>query len=304
MVYLSRCLVTGGAGFIGSHLVDDLLENGHDVIVIDNQTARYNEKFYWNKRSKNYIVDVSDYKKTRNLYDGVDYVFHLASDARIQPSISNPNYSLSCNVLGTATCLQASLEAGVNRFIYASTSSVYGRSTKIPNNESDPTDCLTPYSVGKLCGENLCSMYYKTFGLETISLRYFNVYGDRQPNVGEYSTVIGKFIKSLSINAPAEIIGNGEQRRDFTYVEDVVEATQLCATKSLPESEFGGVINIGSGNNYSINEIIDILGISSINVKSRIGESIQTLADNTKAHRLLGWSPKANLADYLVNIKY
>jgi UDP-glucose 4-epimerase len=173
-----KSLVTGGAGFIGSNLVDKLIEQGHEVIVIDNESAESNEKFYWNDKAKNYVLDIRDYKNTRPLYDGVDFVFHLAAESRIQPAIENPIEAVSLNSVGTCTVLQCSREARVKRVMYSSTSSGYGMNQS-PNIETQPDDCLNPYSVSKVNGEKLCKMYTSLYGLPTISFRYFNVYGER-----------------------------------------------------------------------------------------------------------------------------
>jgi UDP-glucose 4-epimerase len=171
-----KSLVTGGAGFIGSNLVDKLIELGHEVVVIDNESSQSNEMFYWNKKANNYKLDIRDYKNTRPLYDGVDYVFHIAAESRIQPAIENPVEAVSVNSVGTATVLQCAREAGVKRVMYSSTSSAYGKNP-IPNFETQPDDCLNPYSVSKVNGEKLCKMYTDLFGLHTIIYRYFNVYG-------------------------------------------------------------------------------------------------------------------------------
>ena len=191
---MTKSLVTGGAGFIGSNLVDRLVEIGHEVVVIDNESAESNEQFYWNDKAYNYKYDIRDYENTRPLYEGVDFVFHLAAESRIQPAIENPINAISLNSVGTCTVLQCSREAGVNRVIYSSTSSGYGMNQS-PNIETQPDDCLNPYSVSKVNGEKLCRMYTKLYGLPTISFRYFNVYGERQPIRGQYAPVIGIFLR-------------------------------------------------------------------------------------------------------------
>ncbi len=185
-----RCLVTGGAGFIGSHIVDELINLGHTVICIDNESAESNEKFYWNKKAKNVNIDICDYNDgLLSWFRDVDTVFHLAAEARIQPSLINPLKTIQTNVMGTANVLQASKESGVDRVIYSSTSSAYGSSDVLPLREDMQTKCMTPYTVGKVAGEQLCKMYNDLFGVKTITLRYFNVYGDRQPLKGVYAPV-------------------------------------------------------------------------------------------------------------------
>lgn len=295
-------MVTGGAGFIGSNLVDYLLKLGHEVIVIDNESSEVHEQFYWNDLSKNYKLDIRDYESTRGLYEGVDYVFHLAAQSRIQPAINNPVESVSINSVGTATVLQCSLEAGVKRLIYSSTSSAYGNN-KVPNIETQTDDCLNIYSISKVAGEKLCTMYFNLFNLPTIILRYFNVYGDRQPLKGQYAPVVGLFIKQMRNGEPLTIVGNGEQRRDFSHIDDIVFANFLAATKDLDPIHFGQVYNVASGKNYSINEIASMISDKTINIPYRKGESDQTLGNTDKISNVLGWKSTINIEDWIKNNK-
>lgn len=293
-----KSLVTGGAGFIGSHIVDKLIEIGHEVVVIDNESAESNGEFYWNDKAQNYKYDICDYEKTKELYDGVDYVFHLAAEARIQPAIKNPLLAVKTNVLGTATVLQCSRESGVKKVIYSSSSSGYGHN-ETPNNENQLDDCLNPYSVSKISGEKLCSMYTKLFGLKTVIFRYFNVYGERQPLKGQYAPVVGIFLRQRSEGNPLTIIGDGEQRRDFTHVSDVVNANILAAEIDVEEYYYGQLYNVGPGKNYSINEIANVISDKQINIEPRIGEARETLANNSKIKSVFGWYPKVNLIDWI-----
>jgi UDP-glucose 4-epimerase len=293
-----KSLVTGGAGFIGSNIVDKLLGLGHEVIVIDNESSESHISFYWSDNAENYKYDICDYENIRPLFDGVDYVFHLAAEARIQPAIINPLKAIKTNTLGTATVLQCAREAGVKRVVYSSTSSGYGRNN-IPNVETQPDDCLNPYSVSKVSGEKLCSMYYELFGLETVVLRYFNVYGPREPLKGQYAPVIGIFRRQKESNEPLTVVGDGEQRRDFTHVFDVASANILASTASIPSHLLGTTFNIGTGVNYSVNEIAKMYHHTSVNIASRPGESKQTLANNEKAVNILRWSPKESVVDYI-----
>ena len=290
-------LVTGGAGFIGSNIVDKLLELRHEVVVIDNESSEAHEDFYWNSSAKNYKLDICDYDKIKPLFEGIDYVFHLAAEARIQPSIVNPIKAVKTNTLGTATVLQCAREAKVRRVIYSSTSSGYGLNYT-PNVETQLDDCLNPYSVSKISGEKLCSMYHKLFNLETVILRYFNVYGPREPMRGQYAPVIGIFKKQKNAGKLLTIVGNGEQRRDFTHVFDVVNANILAATSTLSSDVLGTVFNIGTGTNHSINEISKFYDCGSVNIPSRPGEAKETLADNSKAVKYLGWKPNQRLEEY------
>lgn len=298
-----KVIVTGGAGFIGSHIVDRLIEEGHNVIVIDNESAECHNQFYYNDKAHNYKFDICDYENIRPLFDGVDYVFHLAAEARIQPSLTNPLLTVRTNSLGTTTVLQCAREAGVKRVIYSSTSSAYGRKHYINNfwwkglSEDMEDDCLTPYSVSKVSGEKMCKMYSELFGLDTAILRYFNVYGEREPTKGQYAPVIGLFLRQKNAGQPMTIVGDGEQRRDFTYIKDVVDANMLCMKC---EGELSGeMFNIGTGKNYSINEIAEMIGGDKIYIPERKGESRVTLANRSKAENILGWFPKRDLDGYL-----
>ena len=295
-----KVLVTGGAGFIGSNLVDSLISMGYSVTVIDNESAECNERFYWNKEAKNYKYDIADYHKIRPLFENIDCVFHLAAESRMQPSILNPLQCIRTNVLGTATVLQCAREAGVDRVIYSTTSSYYGKNNSLPNVETQPEDCLNAYSVSKVSGEKLCKMYNDLHGLKTISLRYFNVYGHREPTKGQYAPVIGLFLKQNREGQPITIVGDGLQKRDFTNIEDVVRANIVAGTKDLPKEAFGQAYNIGSGVNHKIYDIASIINKSNITfIPPRIGEARETLADIHKAKDILGWEPKVSLVEYL-----
>ena len=293
-----KSLVTGGAGFIGSHLVDKLLELGHEVVVIDNEYADCHEQFYWNEKAQNYKYDIRDYENTRPLYEGVDYVFHTAAEARIQPAILNPIEAVSINCVGTVTVLQCAREAGVKKVMYSSTSSGYGFNEP-PNEETQIDDCLNPYSVSKVSGEKLCSMYTKLFGVKTVIFRYFNVYGERSPLRGQYAPVIGIFLRQRGDKESLTIVGDGEQRRDFTHVSDVVQANILAATVDADKEVYGLVYNVGNGVNYSINEIADSISDNQVNIPPRVGESRITLADNSRLKTTFGWEPKVNLMEWI-----
>lgn len=305
-----RALVTGGAGFIGSNLVDRLISDGHDVTVIDNESANSNEQFYWNEKAHNYKHDVRDYVMVRELYEGQDAVFHLAADARIQPSIEDPLKAIDNNTMGTATVLECARKCGVKRFVYSSTSAAYGLRNTPPLCESMSTDCLNAYSVSKVAGEEMCKMYAKLYGMETVSFRYFNVYGERQPLRGQYAPVIGIFLRQRASGEPMTIVGDGEQRRDFTYVGDVVSANIRAATVVAPQYiveneiihrywEWGQVYNIGTGKNYSIKEIAAMMGGETVNIPPRPAESRISLANTSKAKNHLGWTAKVRLEDWI-----
>jgi UDP-glucose 4-epimerase len=291
---MTKCLVTGGAGFIGSNLVDELIKQGNEVITFDNESAECNEKFYWNDKSQNYKYDICDYEKTRSLYDGVDYVFHLAAESRLQPAILNPIEAITKNAVGTCTVLQCAREAGVEKVIYSSTSSAYGLN-KYPNYETDPNDCLNPYSVSKVAGEELCKMYTNLYGLKTIIFRYFNVYGERSPTTGQYAPVIGIFLRQRNLGEPLTIVGDGLQRRDFVHVQDVANANIMSAISNLEDNCYGQVYNIGSGENISILEIAKMISDNCIHISPRDGEARTTLACIDKVKETLEWEPKFDL---------
>lgn len=295
-----KALVTGGAGFIGSHLVESLIQKNWDVVVIDNESAECNENFHWyqNDKVKNYKYDICDYENTRSLYDNVDYVFHLAAESRLQPAIENPINAVMKNAVGTCTVLQCSREAGVKKVIYSSTSSAYGLN-KFPNFETDPNDCLNPYSVSKVSGEELCKMYTNLYGLKTVIFRYFNVYGERSPTIGQYAPVIGIFLKQRNEGIPLTIVGDGLQRRDFVHVKDVVTANITSAENDIDSCYYGTVFNIGSGENTSILEIANYISKNYVFIPERSGEAKTTLANIDKAKTVLNWRPVVKLQEWI-----
>lgn len=293
-----KALVTGGAGFIGSNLVDKLIEKNYEVLVIDNEYSDAHENFYWNPKAQNYRYDIRDYENTRHLYNGVDYVFHLAAEARIQPSILNPIQAVSINSLGTCTVLQCAREAGVKKVMYSSTSAAYGMN-EAPNVETQSDDCLNPYSVSKVNGEKLCKMYTDLYGLKTIIFRYFNVYGERQPVRGQYAPVIGIFLRQKAAEEPLTIVGDGNQSRDYIYVGDVVNANILAAVTDIDEKYYGSVFNVGSGKNYSVNEIAHMISSNVVNIPPRIGESKISLSNNKKLMEVLGWKSEMDVSTWI-----
>lgn len=294
-----KVLVTGGAGFIGSHLVDALLGRGYTVTCIDNESANENEKFYWNPGAKNIKADIRD-TATWDLYQDIDVVFHLAARSRIQPTVNSPSECFSVNVIGTQSVLEASRLAGVKRFIYSASSSYYGHASKPPFVESAPMGCATPYSLSKWQGEELCAFYTKLYGLSTVSLRYFNVYGPREPIKGQYAPVMGLFLRQRAEGVPMTIVGDGEQRRDFTHISDVVEANLQAMWAGLRDPKrIVGPINIGTGRNFSINQLADMIGGERVHLPERIGETRHTLANCQLANHLLCWEATVKLEDYI-----
>tara|TARA_R100001480_G_C4735410_1_gene181466 strand:- start:792 stop:1685 length:894 start_codon:yes stop_codon:yes gene_type:complete len=290
-------LVTGAAGFIGSHMVDGLLNLGHEVVAIDNEYAD-NDQFYWNDKAMNVRGDITDYKFMKNAFTNVDYVFHCAAESRIGTATENPINAVDINVKGTCTLLQIARETGVKKFLYSSTSSGYGNNP-FPNVETQPDDCLNPYSVSKIAGEKLCEMYTNLFGLQTIIFRYFNVYGERAPKRGQYAPVIGIFERQRDAGESLTIVGDGEQRRDFVHVKDVVNANIMAAISNPDDEAYGQIYNVGTGINYSVNEIADLISDNQVNIPSRKGEARITLANIDKIYKTFKWKPQIKLDDWI-----
>ena len=293
-----KSLVTGGAGFIGSNLVDYLIEHGHQVTCVDNESAECNDKFYWNDKAINVKGDVTDYKFMKNVFVGAEYVFHLAAEARLQPAIKNPIEAVYKNCVGTTTVLQCAREAGVKRVIYSSTSSGYGYNPS-PNIETQPDDCLNPYSASKVAAEKFCKMYSDLYGLETVVLRYFNVFGERSPTRGQYAPVIGIFQRQRDEGDALTIVGDGSQRRDFIYVKDVARANYLASLMPGVRDHLGEVFNVGSGINYSVQEIADAISDNQTYIPKREGEMETTWSNIDKVNKVIGWKPEVDVLDWI-----
>lgn len=295
---MTLSLITGGAGFIGSNLADQLLAMGHKVTVVDNEYSDAHDQFYWNENTYNVNCDIRDYKALKNCMHGVDYVFHFAAEARIQPAIKNPIEAVSINSLGTCTVLQCAKEAGVKKVMYSSTSAGYGLNP-YPNVETQPDDCLNPYSVSKVNGEKLCKMYTDLYGLKTVIFRYFNVYGNRQPLRGQYAPVIGIFLRQLAAGQPLTIVGDGEQRRDFVNVRDVCRANIMAAISNADDEAYGKVYNVGTGRNYSVNEIAKMFNTKTTNIPVRPGEARISLANIDNIYKTFAWKPEVVLEEWI-----
>ena len=296
-----KYVVVGGAGFIGSNIVDKLIEQNHEVVIIDNlSTGKMGNV---NPKASIEYLDISNTKECPSMIEimsGADTVFLLAAKARVQPSIENPVEYETNNTIGTLNVLKCASDAGVRRVVYSASSSAYGNTEKLPSKESDPVNPLSPYGAQKYYGEVMCKMFSEVYGLETVSLRYFNIYGERQNVGGAYAMVIGIFVDQLLNGKPMTIRGDGEQRRDFTYVGDVVNANILASQSENVGN--GEVINIGNGDNRSINDIADMIGGDKVNVEPVI-EPKETLANNSLAEELLGWKPTQNIEDWIPKYK-
>jgi len=301
-----RALVTGGAGFIGSHLVDRLINDGHEVLVVDNLSTGKIENV--NPKAKFENFDLSNHKVNKilfgweNLWKGTDVVFHMACLARVQPSIENPYEYHDVNVNGLVNVLEMCRKYNIKRLVFSSSSSVYGdvEEKDLPTSENSELNPMSPYATHKLIGEQYCKLYSKLYGIDTVSLRYFNVYGNRQPTKGAYCLVMGIFAQQKLNGESMTIRGDGEQRRDFTYVDDVVDANVKCMEHTSHLN--GDVFNIGNGDNRSVNQIADLIGGHRINIDPVV-EPKETLANYDKANKILGWSPKGNLEKWIPNWK-
>jgi len=290
-------IVTGGAGFIGSHIVEKLKKLEHMVVVIDNEYSD-NDNFHWRKDTLNVNIDITDYKALKKACTGADYIFHLAAEARIGPAIENPVNALNINTIGTCNVLQCAREVKAKKVLYSSTSSGYGLN-EAPNIETQPDDCLNPYSVSKVAGEKLCKMYTDLYGLKTIVFRYFNVFGERAPRKGQYAPVTGIFLRQKAAGEPLTIVGDGEQRRDYIYVKDVANANIMAAISNPDDDAYGQVYNVGSGKNYSVNEIASFISDDTINIPPRIGEARNSLANIDKIQKTFAWRPEVDVEEWI-----
>ena len=291
----TKAIVTGGSGFIGSNLVDKLIEMQWDVVVIDNQSAA-NDVFYKNDKAAYYGLDVNSYDSIAHLFRGVDYVFHLAAESRIGPCVEDPVLACRTNVIGTCNVLQAARTHGVKKVVYSSTSACYGLANEPPLVETMKNDNLNPYSVSKLAAEDLCIMYNNLFDQKTTALRYFNVFGERMPDRGQYAPVVAIFQRQQRNGNTITIVGDGKQSRDFVYVMDVVDANIKSALSTKADGE---VYNVGTGTNVSVLEIAQCFAGNKEHLPPRAGEAQTTLANIDKIQKDLGWKPCVNVIDWI-----
>jgi nucleoside-diphosphate-sugar epimerase len=283
-----KLLVTGGAGFIGSHLVDKLIDQGHRVFIIDNLSAGKEENL--NFKANFYNSDICDFEEIKPLFKDIDYVFHLAAIPRVPISIDDPLGTSKNNILGTLNVFKAAVDHKVKRVIFASSSSVYGEQGKLPLTENMLPSPISPYALQKLVGEQFAKLFNQLYKIPIISLRYFNVFGPRIDFDSDYSLVLGKFLKQRIQKTPLTIFGDGKQTRGFCYVDDVVEAN-MKAMKSQ-KLKGGETINISSGKSYSINYLAGLIGGQVKYLDPRKGDILHTKADITLAKNLLNWQPK------------
>jgi len=291
-------LVTGGAGFIGSSIVDALVERGDEVHVIDNLSAGKRE--HVNPKATFHKKDIRDFDAIAPIFVGMDLVFHLAALPRVQPSIEDPRTTHDVNVTGTLNVLVAAHNAKVKRVVYSASSSAYGDQAIMPLSEDMAANPFSPYGLQKYIGELYCQLFSKVYDMETVSLRYFNVYGPRASTDGAYALVIGKFLDQRSHGQPMSIVPDGTQSRDFTHVRDVVRANLLAAESSRVGK--GEVINIGGGHDYSVLEVAALIGGATVFTAPRL-EPKRTLADIRKAKELLNWQPTVAFKEGIEELK-
>jgi len=288
-----KSLVTGGSGFIGSHLVNRLVHIGHEVIVLDRVYPKNK-----NKQAAYYLQDLSErYTKYLHYFEGVNNVFHLASEVSIPYCVEKPNESMSNNVLSTMNVLECSKIHNVDKFIFSSTSAVYGNTFFIPSVETNQVQCLNTYSISKYTGEQLCKMYCDLYGLKTVIFRYFNVYGEGQHKTGQYAPVMSIFKNQKSKGEPLTVIGDGYQTRDFVHVSDVVSANILASQKQL--KNYGEVYNVGTGKGTEIKQIADLISPYQIQVPERTGEVLHSRASIDKIKDDLGWNYNINVLEWV-----
>lgn len=293
-----KCIVTGGAGFIGSHLTDALIGAGHEVHVIDNLSLGKREQVH--PQAVFHEVDVRNFDALAPLCTGADVIFHLAALPRVTPSIADPRTAHDVNSTGTLNVLVAARDAGVKRVVYSASSSAYGDQAALPLREEMESNPMSPYALQKYTGELNARLFAKLYGIQTVSLRYFNVYGQRMPTSGAYAIVIGIFLDQRKRGEPMTIVPDGLQSRDFTHVGDVVRANILAAQSPRPWR--GEMMNIGTGKNYTIRQIADMIGGPTVFIEPRI-EPKHTRADITRAADLLGWMPEVSFEAGIAELK-
>ncbi len=295
---MEKVIVTGGAGFIGSHIVDALVDRGYDVHVID--TLYVGKKEYVHKKATLHIVDVRDREALMPLFEGARYVFHEAGLPGVQMSIDLPLETNEVNVIGLLNVLEASRIHGVKRVIFAASSSAYGNQEIMPLTENLPVTPVSPYGVQKYVGEVYCKIWSRVYGIETVSLRYFNVYGPRQSSIGAYASVIARFIDMRAKGEPLTITGDGNQTRDFVHIDDVVRANLVAMTHTAVGS--GDVINIGNTTSVSVNHIAELIGGEIVHIEPRL-EARDSQASIEKAKTILGWEPEVSIEEGIRGLK-
>jgi nucleoside-diphosphate-sugar epimerase len=294
---MAKIIVTGGAGFIGSNLVDALIKQGNDVSVIDNLST--GKKEHLNPKAKFFQEDLRKLDKIKPLFQGIDFVFHEAALARVEPSIKDPVTYNDNNVNATLNVLVAARDAKVKKVVYASSSSIYGDQKKMPLMEEMAANPTSPYGLQKYIGEQYCRVFSHLYQLPTVCLRYFNVYGQRMAVEGAYASVISAFGHQKQRGEAMTITGDGTHLRTYTFVGDIVRANILAAQSDIAD---GRAINVGQSTEYSVNEIAKMFGGPAVNVAPRV-EPVRNLCGNVLAKKLLGWEPTMDLPQWLPTYK-
>lgn len=295
-----KILVTGGSGFIGSHLVDALVEAGHYVINVDDCSAN-NEKFYFNNRAKNHKFSICNFDGLASVSKECDFVFHLAAESRLQQSIENPGRAVEVNVKGTLSVLEACKKNNIKGLLFSSTSSIYGLTESLPITERLREDCLNPYASTKYAAELLIRNYNQLYGINSCIFRYFNVFGERAPTKGQYALVTGIFLRQKAANEPLTVVGDGTQKRDFIYVKDIVKANILCMEQWESKSQLrnANIFNVSSGRETQILDLAKIVSNNISFIPTRKGEAKNNLASSKKLSDLTGWNPSVFIEDWL-----
>ena len=297
-------LVTGGCGFIGSHLVDELVEKKHNVIFVDDCSAN-NDIFYFNKKAKYFKIDICNSKKL-NKIKNIDFCFHLGAESRLQQAIQNPKRAIDVNIIGTYNILEYCKNNNVRGLVFSSTSSIYGLNNNLPLKETENENCLNPYASTKYAAELLIKNYNTLFNVKSTILRYFNVFGERAPSAGQYALVTSIFLRQKMNKESLSIVGTGDQKRDFIYVKDIVSANIVCMESwddiTKEDLHKANIYNISSSTEISIKDLANIISSNQINIPERCGEVFSNIGDNSKFRLLTSWEPKTNKIDWLKNI--
>ena len=295
-----KILITGGAGFIGSHLVDALVDLNHEVIVVDNCSAN-NEKFYFNEKATYHKFNICDGDDLIKVSVDCDFCFHMAAETRIQDTINNPRKTVETNILGTLNVLEACRQNKIKGMIFSSTSSIYGLTDQVPITESQKEDCLNPYASTKYAAELLIKNYNKLYDVKSCILRYFNVFGERAPSKGQYALVTAIFLRQKTNKESITVVGDGLQERDFIYVKDIVSANIKCMEEwdTNPALTVSDIFNIGYGKAITIIELAKAITNDIVFVDKRKGEARTNLSSSDKFLKTTSWKPSTYVLDWI-----
>jgi UDP-glucose 4-epimerase len=299
-----KILVTGGSGFIGSHLVDALVSIGHKVINIDDCSAD-NDVFYFNDKAENHKVSICNLEQLLELSVGCDFIFHLAAESRLQLATKNPKKAIDVNITGTLNVLECCKKNNIKGLLFSSTSSVYGSTKNLPIKETEKENCLNPYASTKYAAELLIRNYNELYGIKSCIFRYFNVFGERAPSKGQYALVTSIFMRQKKNKEPLTVVGDGTQKRDFIHVSDIVSANILAMELWNTVSEISECtpFNIGSASEISIIDLAKTISSDIIHIPNRTGDAENNMCSNDKFVKLTGWIPSVTVFDWLLKKK-